>query len=147
MRLSDLKLKKSKEKKRVGRGGKKGKTSGRGMNGQKSRSGARIRPAERDLIKKIPKLRGYRFNPIKKKPYVLNLKTLKEKFSEGDLVSFDSLKEKGLIDGIKSKRHKIKILGNGEIDFALNISSRIMLSDSALKKIEKSGGKIIEEKE
>lgn len=47
------------KKTRVGRGGKRGTTSGKGQKGQKSRSGRRIRPAERDLIIRIPKLRGF----------------------------------------------------------------------------------------
>jgi len=52
---------KTKTKKRVGRGGKKGTYSGRGIKGQKARAGAKLKPAIRDLIKKIPKLRGYKF--------------------------------------------------------------------------------------
>ncbi|HEY4495498.1 MAG TPA: uL15 family ribosomal protein, partial [Candidatus Paceibacterota bacterium] len=52
---------------RVGRGGKRGKTSGRGTKGQKARAGHRIRPEIRDAIKKLPKRRGYRFNPIGEK--------------------------------------------------------------------------------
>jgi len=57
---------KSKTKKRVGRGGKRGTYCGRGIKGQKSRAGVKIRPAARDLIKKIPKMRGYKFKRIKK---------------------------------------------------------------------------------
>jgi len=49
---------KNKSKKRVGRGGKRGTYSGRGMKGQKSRAGRKIRPAVRDLIQRTPKLRG-----------------------------------------------------------------------------------------
>ncbi len=55
-----------KEKKRVGRGGKRGTYCGRGIKGQRARAGAKIRPALRDLIKKIPKIRGYRFKSKKK---------------------------------------------------------------------------------
>ena len=51
---------------RVGRGGKRGKTSGRGTKGQNARAGRKKRPEMRDIIKKLPKLRGYRFNTIKK---------------------------------------------------------------------------------
>jgi len=49
---------KSKTKKRIGRGGKRGTFSGKGVKGQKSRAGRKIRPATRDLIQQIPKLRG-----------------------------------------------------------------------------------------
>jgi len=54
-------LNKRKSKRRVGRGGKRGTYCGRGMKGQKARTGAKVRPEIRDLIKKIPKIRGYRF--------------------------------------------------------------------------------------
>ena len=61
MQLHQLKpTHKAKRAKRVGRGGKKGTYSGRGMKGQKSRSGARMQPIIRELIKRYPKLRGYR---------------------------------------------------------------------------------------
>jgi large subunit ribosomal protein L15 len=52
-----------KDEKRVGRGGKRGTTAGRGTKGQKARSGHCIRPAERDLIQRLPKLRGYKNKP------------------------------------------------------------------------------------
>ena len=54
-------LNKRKSKRRVGRGGKRGTYCGRGMKGQRARAGAKVRPEIRDLIKKIPKIRGYRF--------------------------------------------------------------------------------------
>lgn len=59
MQLNQIKpVHKLKSKKRVGRGGKRGTYSGTGMNGQKSRAGAKIRPEIRDFIKKTPKKRG-----------------------------------------------------------------------------------------
>ena len=62
MQLHQIKpLNKRKSKRRVGRGGKRGTYCGRGMKGQRARAGAKIRPEIRDLIKKIPKIRGYRF--------------------------------------------------------------------------------------
>ncbi len=60
MQLYELKPShKNKKHKRVGRGGKRGTTSGGGTKGQKSRAGHRIRPAERDLIQRLPKLKGF----------------------------------------------------------------------------------------
>lgn len=56
---------KNRDKKRVGRGGKRGVTSGRGTKGQRARAGHRIRPAERDLIQRLPKLRGFKNKPRK----------------------------------------------------------------------------------
>ena len=59
MQLHELRpVHKNKSKKRIGRGGKRGTYSGRGMKGQKSRAGRKIRPAIRDLIQRTPKLRG-----------------------------------------------------------------------------------------
>jgi len=57
---------KNQKKKRIGRGGKRGTYSGRGVKGQKSRAGRHIRPAERDLIQRLPKLRGQKNKPRKK---------------------------------------------------------------------------------
>jgi len=68
MQLHDLKpLHPNKSSKRVGRGGKRGTTSGRGTKGQRARAGHRIRPAERDLIQRLPKLRGFANKPKRKK--------------------------------------------------------------------------------
>ncbi|RMD60235.1 ribosomal protein L15 family protein, partial [Candidatus Parcubacteria bacterium] len=65
-----------KKKKRVGRGGKRGTYSGRGMKGQKARAGRKIRPASRDLILRIPKRRGVKNKPLGEKPVVINLADL-----------------------------------------------------------------------
>ena len=66
MQLHELKpIHKKKQPKRVGRGGKKGTYSGRGMKGQKSRAGRRLPPVIREMIKRYPKLRGYKFKPKK----------------------------------------------------------------------------------
>lgn len=144
MQLHQLKpVHKNKKKKRIGRGGKRGFTSGRGTKGQKSRSGAKIRPAVYDFIKKIPKLRGYSFKGIKKKPEILNLYDLSKAFREGEKITPKILVEKGLVKKVKGKIPKVKILGNGNIKIKLVIKN-CFLSKSAQEKIEKSGGKIIE---
>lgn len=68
MQLHDIQPKsRRKKKKRIGRGGKKGTYCGKGVKGQKSRAGAKIRPELRDLVKKVPKLKGYRFKRYKRK--------------------------------------------------------------------------------
>ena len=64
---------------RIGRSGKRGSYSGRGQKGQRSRSGHRIRPAERDIILKIPKMRGFRNKPKADMPVVFNLGILSSK--------------------------------------------------------------------
>jgi len=93
---------------RIGRGGKRGKTSGAGMKGQKARAGTSGRSAMRDIIKKIPKLRGQGVNGSKNKSiivnhFAVNLSTLDEKFNEGEKVNSTTLLEKGIIKKTKGK--------------------------------------------
>lgn len=128
---------KSETKKRVGRGGKRGTYSGKGQKGQKSRAGHRIRPAERDLILRLPKLRGFKFKSIKSKPVVLNIGDLASKI-KGDTISKDILLRAGLV---RKSDKRIKILGNGEIKQAFTIEG-LEISGAAKKKIEAAGGNI-----
>lgn len=125
----------------VGRGGKKGKTAGRGTKGQKARAGAKIRPEWRDIIKKLPKLRGYAFSSIQEKPFVVNLKAIEEAFSVGESVSKLTLRNKKLIPDPKGKHIKVKILGTGELTKKLTFTG-LEVSASAKEKIEKAGGAI-----
>ncbi|MCC7004320.1 50S ribosomal protein L15 [Candidatus Nomurabacteria bacterium] len=125
----------------VGRGGKRGKTSGRGTKGQKARSGRKIRPELRDLIKKIPKLRGYDFKSIQIKPIALNLDVLEKTFENGDTVSPKSLIEKGVLKTVKGNIPTVKILSNGDLTKKLNITD-CTFSAGAKTKIEKAGGTI-----
>jgi large subunit ribosomal protein L15 len=83
MLINELKLKdKKKRKKRVGRGGKRGTYSGRGQKGQKARAGHRIKPAEKYLIYKLPKLRGIKNKPKSEKPIIFNLSDLEKKWKD-----------------------------------------------------------------
>lgn len=134
--------KKNRKKKRVGRGGKKGTYSGRGIKGQKSRAGARkMQPIIRELIKKYPKLRGYRQETRNKLETSLNLALLDKHFNEGDKITPQSLLEKGLIRRQKGRTPKVKILGEGEVSKRLVIED-CTTSKSAREKIEKAGGTI-----
>lgn len=99
---------------RIGRGGKRGSFSGRGIKGQKSRAGRRIRPQIRDIIKKIHKRRGYRFRRgFAKRPAIVNLRDLEKKFNDGEKVTAQTLVEKKLVKSVGGKIPKIKILGAG----------------------------------
>ncbi len=129
----------SKNKKRIGRGGKRGTYSGKGIKGQSSRAGRKMPPAVRDLVKRYPKLRGYDFHPFRK-VVSINLKDIENNFKDGEEVSYALLVERKVI---KQKSPSVKILGDGEISKAVNISG-CMISKSAKEKIEKAGGKIIE---
>lgn len=146
MQKDTLKSKSPKARSRqIGRGGKRGKTSGRGHKGQKARAGRKIRPEIRDFIKTLPKLRGHSQDSVSRKKYwVINVSELESNFSAGEDVSPDSLFEKGLIDKkVKASSKKgIKILGNGELSKKLTVAG-CEFSASAKEKIEKAGGKIV----
>ena len=114
MQLHELKLiRKKKNKKRIGRGGKRGSYSGVGQKGQKSRAGHRIRPAERDLIQRLPKLRGFKFKSLKPKPRVISISDLAGKL-KSNIINRQTLLEAGLI---RKSDKQIKILGpkRGEV--------------------------------
>jgi large subunit ribosomal protein L15 len=127
----------------VGRGGTRGKTSGRGTKGQKARSGHKIRPEIRDFIKRIPKLRGRGKNSnrgIVEKPMAVSLSAIEAVFMAGDEVNPSTLRLKGLIRYRESSSAPVKILG-GEITKKLNFSN-ILVSNTAKDLIEKVGGTI-----
>ena len=148
MQLHQLKpIHKPKKARRVGRGGKRGTYSGRGQKGQKSRAGHRFQPVIRELIKKYPKLRGYRFKSKitpggqKSKIAILNLDILGEKFTSREKINPKTLLEKKIIRRIKGKVPKVKILGEGKITKALTVED-CLISKQAREKIEKAGGTI-----
>jgi len=140
MQLHQLKPKhKLKKKKRVGRGGKRGTYSGRGIKGQKSRAGRKFAPIIRELIKRYPKLRGYRFKKSKKYFAIINIGILDKKFESLEVVTPKSLLKRKLIRKIKGKIPKVKILGKGELKKKLVIEN-CEVSKSAREKIKKTGG-------
>lgn len=119
----------------IARGGKRGNTSGRGQKGQKSRSGHRIRPAERDLIMRLPKLRGYKNKPIGVPAQVVNVRDLARVTGA---VTPETLRAAGLI---RDAKRPVKILGDGAVTSAVTVE-KIAVSAGAKKKIEAAGGKI-----
>ena len=136
----------NKSKIRVGRGigSGKGKTSGRGVKGQKSRSGVAIKSFEggqMPLYRRLPK-RGFK-SLVKKNTAILNLSKIqniidKPKNNIKNNLDLKTLKEKKLIN---KNFTKLKILGSGEIKKNIEISAHFA-SKQALLKIEKAGGKI-----
>lgn len=128
----------------VGRGGKRGKTSGRGGKGQTARAGNKRRPELRDFIKRIPKLRGRGKNSnktIETKPVGVNLDAIEAVFKAGDSVTAQTLMEKRLITTFNGKVPVVKILAGG--DFSKKFSfSGVKFSKEAKVKIEKAGGSI-----
>ena len=142
MQLQELKpIHKKKRRKRVGRGGKRGTYAGRGLKGQRARAGRRLKPVIRELIKRYPKLRGYRFKPVELKPAIVNLDTLEKKFKSGEIVNPRILLEKKIIRRIKGRIPKVKILAKGKLTKALTIEG-CLVSKSAEEIIKKAGGTI-----
>jgi len=151
MQLHQLRsIYKQKSRKRVGRGGKKGTYSGRGVKGQKARAGKKPRPdfagGDTPLLKRLPKLRGevgkvkikrgMKISRLRIKPVILNLKDIEAKFKAGETVSPQGLLEKGLIGKIRGKIPLVKILGQGEVKKELQFKG-VSFSKSAQEKIKK----------
>ena len=139
---SKVKIKKMRVGRGIGSG--KGKTSGRGVKGQKSRSGVAIKSFEggqMPLYRRLPK-RG--FNPLKKeKIAVLNLDKIQnflqtKKIDIKSQIDLDTLKKSKIIS---KSYNKIKILGSGEIKDKINLNVDY-ISKSAKEKLEKVGGTI-----
>jgi len=141
MQIHELKPKnKPKSAKKVGRGGKRGKTSGRGHKGQKARAGSRIRPAARDMIKSIPKLRGATAYNRDRTTDPVNLKTIEANFSNGEVVSVQTLREKGILKG-RLAPGGVKILGSGEITKKVSVEG-CQISQTAKDKVKAAGGEV-----
>jgi len=143
MRLHELKAAKGSttSRKRRGRGiaTGQGKTGGRGMNGQKSRSGGGVRlgfaGGQMPLYRRIPK-RGFT-NHFAKEYAELNVDNL-NRFEDGTVVDFDLLTQSGMVKQVKDG---VKILGNGELEKKLTVKAE-KFSKSAVEKIEAAGGKV-----
>jgi len=128
----------SKPRKRVGRGGRKGTYSGRGMKGQKQRAGRKMVPLIRELIKRYPKLKGYRRVVLDSYSVEVNLDVLEKNFVDGDIVNPESLLKKSIISKIKGRTPEVKILGSGKLAKKLTFED-CEFSASAKEIVEKSG--------
>ena len=146
MKLNTL-TSQSRFKKRLGRGigSGKGKTSGRGHKGQKSRSGVAIKSFEggqMPLYRRLPK-RGFNSIHSKKNIAVVNLSKIQDvlikKIGSGSKINISVLKKSKLIS---KKYTKLKLLGSGDLKNKLEIEVN-SISKSAKEKIEKLGGKVI----
>ena len=132
---------KSKNRKRVGRGGKKGTYSGKGNKGQSARAGRKMVPIIRELIKRYPKLKGYRRFVLQDYSTVVNLDVLDKNAEDGEVINPANLLKKGIISKIKGKISQVKILGKGKLSKKLIIEG-CKVSNSAKEAIEKAGGVI-----
>ncbi len=146
--LNQLKRTTARSYRRVGRGqgSKRGKTSGRGGKGQTARAGHKIRPELRDIIKKLPKRRGYGKNRSR----TVNMRTpaaiaisidrLNKYFDNGAEISPKALQERGVVSTRGGNR--VKIVGGKEASKKFTIKS-VGISASARAAVEKAGGAII----
>ena len=147
MKLNTLKSKNSKSRKKLGRGigSSKGKTSGRGHKGQKSRSGVAIKSFEggqMPLYRRLPK-RGFKSIKKNNNTALINLSKIqkiinKQKNVVDQKISLSNLKKLKLIN---NKYTKLKLLGDGEVKEKFDIEVNF-ISKSAKEKVEKLGGKI-----
>jgi len=139
---------KKRPRKLVGRGGKRGTYSGRGMKGQNSRSGSSTRPGfeggQTPFFRRLPKQRGatklvdvnkgkklYRYRV---RPIILNLSKINQSFQADEIVSPQTLWQKGLVNKIKNKLPTVKILGDGKPTKKL-VFRDCVFSKAAAKKI------------
>ena len=134
---------KKKTQKRIGRGGKKGFTSGRGSKGQRARSGRRLKPIIRELIKRYPKLRGHRAIVLPRFEVMVKLGVLDKFFREGETVNPAVLLARNVVSFPGRKIPRVKILGDGELTKPL-VFEKCFFSTLARKKVEKSGSTIKE---
>ena len=132
----------TKARKRVGRGpgSGMGKTSTRGQKGQKSRSGASIsawfQGGQTPIYRRIPK-RGFNNTRFETKFATINIGDLEKFFNDGDVVTPEVLKERGII---KKQLSGVKVLASGELTKKLTVKAQ-RLSSASVTKIENAGGK------
>ena len=135
------------KKMRVGRGGKRGKTSGRGTKGQSARAGNKKRPEMRDIIKRLPKRRGYGKNRAKGvigsavASVAISLGRLETHFDAGTEINPTTLSAAGLLKGRGVRKPLAKIVSGGELSKKF-VFSGVGVSASAKTLIEKAGGSV-----
>lgn len=133
---------------RVGRGGKRGKTSGRGTKGQNARAGRKKRPEMRDLIKKLPKRRGHGKNRSRtvrvdsREAVAVSLSALERAFDAGATVTPLTLNRAGLVASRGGRILPVKILGTGSLSKKLSVSN-CAVSTTAKSAIESAGGSVL----
>ncbi len=144
MQIHELRTNRTR-KTRCGRGGKRGKTCGRGTKGQKARSGGNVDPlfegGRSSLVQRMKKKRG--FSSRKPKMRAVSLSTLDKVFADGEIVSLDSLVERKVIR--KSQRgNGVKITNVGKITKKIKVSKDVALSAAAFEAVKKVGGTVEE---
>lgn len=138
---------KNKKQKLIGRGGKRGKTAGRGTKGQWAHGSHGVRTEMRDTIKKYPKLRGHGKNRARTvnsgrvRATVVNIEVLEANFKDGDIISLDTLMAAGLVKKVGGQNPVIKILAHGDSKKKFTLKG-LQTSATAKSAIEKAGGAV-----
>jgi large subunit ribosomal protein L15 len=141
----ELKAPKGANKKKIilgrGKGARRGRACGKGHDGQNSRSGGGVRlgfeGGQMPLYRRIA-VRGFSNYPFKKESVAVNLREIAKKYEEGETVSPETLKVKGLLKG---KKRFAKVLSEGDLDKKL-VFKGISISKKAAEKIQAAGGSI-----
>lgn len=144
MQIHELKLTPRKKTKVIGRGGKRGTTSGRGTKGQGAHGKKKdplFEGGRSTLIERMKKLRG--FKSIYQKPFTVTLRQLDKHFADGDKVTLDAFVEKKIFGKIV-RRAGVKVVSTGELKKKLTFAKDIDLSESAVEAVKKAGGSIEE---
>ena len=135
-----------KTKKRIGRGGARGKNAGHGHKGQRSRAGHKIRPAIRDELQRIPKRRGHNKNRsrgvrVRRTVRTVTLGLLEKHFSANQVVTPSILTERRIIAPVEGRAPTVKVVARGEITIPVTLK-RCLTSKSAQEKIKAVGGTV-----
>ncbi len=138
MQIHQLTVTKKKSRKRIGRGGKRGTTAGRGSNGQKSRSGASVDPlfegGRSTFLERLKKVRG--FKSIHQKKCVIKLSAIENAYTNGETVSIVTLIEKKLAPKTALARG-VKIVATGELKKKLTLDKDVTASEKARVSFQK----------
>lgn len=134
MQIHELQLKTRKKKKVIGRGGKRGTTSGKGTKGQKARSGGNVNPlfegGRSTFVERLKKVRG--FKAVHPKKITVTLAQLERSYAEGETVSVETLLAKRVVDR-KARVAGVKIVSTGTLTKKLKLDDGIFASESARK--------------
>lgn len=144
MQIHELKLKARKKSKVIGRGGKRGTTSGRGTKGQGAHGKKKdplFEGGRSSLVERMKKLRG--FKSIYQKPFTVTLRQLDQHFVDGEKVTLDAFVEKKLFGKIV-RRSGVKVVTTGVLSKKLVVGKDIDLSATAVEAVKKAGGSVEE---
>lgn len=144
MQIHELQLAPRQEKKRIGRGGKRGTTSGRGTKGQGAHNKHKdplFEGGRSSLVERMKKLRG--FKSIYQKPFTVTMDRLEKKFVDGEKVTLDAFIEKKIFGKIV-RRAGVKVVNTGKLKKKLIFSKEIDLTASAVEAVKKAGSTLEE---